>query len=262
MSQALSFAPDFRVIIPARYGSTRFPGKPLALINDKPMILHVVDRAREAGASDIVVATDDDRIAAVVGANARVCMTSDSHTSGTERLAEVVSKLHIQSDEIVVNVQGDEPFVPAANIRQVAALLSDANDVNGAQVPMATLSTELKSHEEITNPNIVKVVSDKNGRALYFSRASIPFQRDAMLADISDASGAELANFQRHIGIYAYRAGYIQQYVDYAPSALEYQESLEQLRALWHGDAILVQEAVEPPPIGIDTPEDLAALIG
>ncbi|MFC3095474.1 3-deoxy-manno-octulosonate cytidylyltransferase [Alteromonas sediminis] len=245
----------FSVIIPARFGSTRFPGKPLADINGKPMINHVVDRAVEAGASQIIVATDDDRIAQVVSQPATVCMTAPHHQSGTERLAEVVTSCGISQQHIVVNVQGDEPFVPAENIQQVATLLASH------EAPMATLSTPIKDVEEITNPNIVKVVCDVNGRALYFSRASIPFQRDAMLANFADPSKANVSHFQRHIGIYAYRAGYIQQYVDYAPSAIEQQESLEQLRALWYGDSIMVQEAVSPPPVGIDTPEDLSNLL-
>jgi len=251
----VSNAVSFSVIIPARYGSTRFPGKPLADINGKPMVSHVVDRAVEAGASRIIVATDDRRIADVVSEPAVVCMTSPDHQSGTERLAEVIAQCHIDEQEIVVNVQGDEPFVPAANIQQVAGLLASSD------APMATLSTPLKSIEEITNPNIVKVVCDINGNAMYFSRASIPFQRDAMLADFTDASTANITHFQRHIGIYAYRAGYVQRYVDYGASGIEQQESLEQLRALWHGDGIKVQQAVLPPPVGIDTPDDLKQLI-
>lgn len=255
MSLALTSAPEFHVIIPARYGSTRFPGKPLALINGKPMISHVVDRATEAGAKSVIVATDDQRIADAVEGLCDVCMTSADHQSGTERLAEVVEKRTIPAGDIVVNVQGDEPFVPADNIAQVAVILDKHN------APMATLSTPLKHSDEVCNPNIVKVVCNANKQALYFSRASIPFQREAMLHDITDASTVNISHFQRHIGLYAYRAGYISQYVNYTPSPLEGQEALEQLRALWYGDTIIVEQAIAPPPIGIDTPEDLAELV-
>ncbi|WP_100640981.1 3-deoxy-manno-octulosonate cytidylyltransferase [Alteromonas facilis] len=247
MTDTASF--PFIVIIPARYGSTRFPGKPLAMIQNKPMIQHVVERAIEAKADKVIVATDDQRIAdAAMGFGANVCMTRSDHQSGTERLAEVVEKEGLAPESIVVNVQGDEPFIPAANIRQVAQNLSTR-----AQCAMATLATPITELDDLQNPNVVKVVADRFGHAMYFSRASIPFDRDGIVE-------AHKGLFMRHIGIYAYRASYIQQYVDYPASALEKIESLEQLRALWNNDKIHIELAKEPPPTGIDTPDDLARL--
>lgn len=243
----------FTVIIPARYGSTRFPGKPLADIHGQPMITHVVARAKEAGASRIIVATDDKRIAAVAEHHAEVAMTASTHESGTERLSEVISTLNIADDSVVVNVQGDEPFVPAQNIRQVA--LNLAND---DRIAIATLSTPVMDMDEVLNPNVVKVVVNQRKEALYFSRSPIPFQRATMM---TEPSKADPRCYLRHIGLYAYKAAYVSQYVRYAPSALEHLESLEQLRALWYGDIIHVDVAVAPPPVGIDTPEDLQHLI-
>lgn len=241
---------SFTVIIPARYGSTRFPGKPLVNIYDKPMIQHVVERAHEAGASRVIVATDDSRIERVCAPFADVCMTSDKHTSGTERLAEVVDKEGIADHEIIVNVQGDEPFVPAENIQQVANNLAQFSLAS-----MATLATPINDAHEVLNPNIVKVVTDQQGYALYFSRSVIPFERETML---QDQSNVNITLYSRHIGLYAYHAAYIKRYVSYPASALENIESLEQLRALWYGDKIHVATAKASPPIGIDTPEDLA----
>ncbi|MEQ5807627.1 3-deoxy-manno-octulosonate cytidylyltransferase [Alteromonas sp. NFXS44] len=244
---------DFTVIIPARYGSSRFPGKPLADINGKPMIQHVTERAAEAGASAVIVATDDSRIAAVAEGFARVVMTSDKHESGTERLAEVIQKENLADDTLIVNVQGDEPFVPAANIRQVVENLSQRTDV-----AMTTLGTEMHSADDVLNPNMVKVVRNVKGEALYFSRSAIPFERSSMMAD---PGRTDPSLYLRHIGLYAYRAGYVNQYISYTPSALEHTESLEQLRALWYGDKIHVDVASEPPPVGIDTPHDLTRLL-
>jgi 3-deoxy-manno-octulosonate cytidylyltransferase (CMP-KDO synthetase) len=246
---------DFIVIIPARFGSSRFPGKVLVDIKGKPMIQHVIERALEAGAQQVVVATDDERVKDAIGDACTVVMTRDDHESGTERLAEVVDRLGLADDKIVVNVQGDEPFVPAANINQVAGLLNNAGS------PMATLCTPLHDRKEAVNPNAVKVVRNHNDHALYFSRSTIPFERDALINDITNPAEVDLSNLRRHIGIYAYRAGYIKQYVSYTPSPLEKIESLEQLRALWYGDSIIVKDAVEPPPVGIDTPEDLQHLL-
>ncbi|GEA06809.1 3-deoxy-manno-octulosonate cytidylyltransferase [Alteromonas sp. KUL42] len=244
---------SFTVVIPARFGSSRFPGKPLALINEKPMIQHVVERAKEAGAASIIVATDDERIQQVVEGFAQVCMTSPEHQSGTERIAEVIAKCNIAPDTIVVNVQGDEPFIPAENIKQVAMNLASAT-----QCQMATLSTPIEQVEDVFNPNIVKVIVNNNGEAIYFSRSPIPFERDRMMVN---TTSADTSLYTRHIGIYAYRANYVKQYVEYTPSALEHIESLEQLRAIWYGDKIHCTVAVAPPPIGIDTPEDLARLL-
>ncbi|MCU7554285.1 3-deoxy-manno-octulosonate cytidylyltransferase [Alteromonas sp. ASW11-19] len=244
---------SFVVVIPARYGSSRFPGKPLANINGKPMIQHVVERANEAGAEAVIVATDDDRIASVAASFSDVCMTGTHHQSGTERIAEVLNLRGIKDDTIVVNVQGDEPFVPAANIRQVAKNLSQRGTV-----PMATLATHIQHAQDISNPNVVKVVTNQAGFALYFSRSVIPFERSTMM---QSGSPSDPSLYLRHIGLYAYRAGYVKQYVSYAPSALEHIESLEQLRALWYGDAIHCDIAEAEPPVGIDTPEDLTALL-
>ena len=246
---------NFSVIIPARYASTRFPGKPLVDINGKPMVQHVYERALESGASRVVVATDDLRIAKVVsdfGGN--YCMTGNHHESGTERLAEVVDIEGILAHEIVVNVQGDEPFIPAVNIQQVAENLH-----HHQQAEMATLAVKIVDVEEAFNPNSVKVVVDKQGYAMYFSRATIPYDRSRFLdAELIDEIGDY---YLRHIGIYAYRAGFIKQYVNMSPSGLEQIESLEQLRVLWHGEKIHVDIAREAPPVGIDTPDDLARLL-
>ncbi|WP_299078327.1 3-deoxy-manno-octulosonate cytidylyltransferase [uncultured Paraglaciecola sp.] len=246
---------QFSVIIPARYASSRFPGKPLVSIHGKPMVQHVYERAQESGASNILVATDDVRIAkAVDDFGGKYCMTGAHHDSGTERLAEVVDLQNMLSHELVVNVQGDEPFIPAENIQQVAENLH-----NHQQAEMATLAVKITDVEEAFNPNSVKVVIDKQGYAMYFSRATIPYDR-ARFLDADDID--EIGDFYlRHIGIYAYRAGFIKQYINMSPSGLEQIESLEQLRVLWHGEKIHVEEARVTPPIGIDTPEDLAKLL-
>ena len=237
----------FLVVIPARYASSRLPGKPLADIGGKSMIERVYQQALQSGAGRVVVATDDQRVAAAVDAfGGEVCMTRADHNSGTERLAEVVSKLGLAADTVVVNVQGDEPFIPPLIIRQVAQNLAAQQKAR-----MATLAVPLSDAAEIANPNIVKVVSDKDGYALYFSRSVIPFDRDGM-------TRSTLAqHYRRHIGIYAYRAGFIQQYVSWPASTLEQIESLEQLRVLWHGQSIHVDTALETPAVGVDTPADL-----
>jgi 3-deoxy-manno-octulosonate cytidylyltransferase (CMP-KDO synthetase) len=246
---------NFTVIIPARYDSSRFPGKPLVDIKGKPMVQHVYERALESGASRVIVATDDARIAkAVVDFGGNYCMTGAHHESGTERLAEVVDVEGLLAHELVVNVQGDEPFIPAVNIQQVAENLHLHKEAE-----MATLAVKIVDVEEAFNPNSVKVVVDKLGYAMYFSRATIPYDRARFLdADCIDEIGDY---YLRHIGIYAYRAGFIKQYVNMAPSGLEQIESLEQLRVLWHGEKIHVDVAREAPPVGIDTPEDLARLL-
>lgn len=238
----------FLVVIPARYASSRLPGKPLADIGGKSMVQRVYQQALQSGASRIVVATDDERVAAVVDAfGGEVCMTRPEHNSGTERLAEVISKLALPAETVVVNVQGDEPFIPPLIIRQVAQNLAAQQKAR-----MATLAVPLSDSSEISNPNIVKVVSDKDGYALYFSRSVIPFDRDGKFQQ-------QLAHhYRRHIGIYAYRAGFIQQYVSWPASTLEQIESLEQLRVLWQGEAIHVDTALQTPPVGVDTPDDLA----
>lgn len=237
----------FLVVIPARYASSRLPGKPLADIEGQTMIERVYRQAIKSGAERVVIATDDARVQQVCEAfGAEVCMTSPAHNSGTERLAEVVSLLGLADDTVVVNVQGDEPFIPPAIIRQVAENLASQTKAR-----MATLSVPIEHSDEVQNPNVVKVQSDKHGYALYFSRSVIPFDRDnaftIQLADI----------YRRHIGIYAYRAGFIKDYVSWPASQLEQIECLEQLRVLWQGEAIHVATALEVPAVGVDTPEDL-----
>ncbi|QIU88179.1 3-deoxy-manno-octulosonate cytidylyltransferase [Yokenella regensburgei] len=239
---------SFVVIIPARYASTRLPGKPLQDINGKPMIVHTLERARESGAERVIVATDHPDVArAVEAVGGEVCMTRVDHQSGTERLAEVVEKCGFSDDTIIVNVQGDEPTIPAANIRQVAENLARS------QCGMATLAVPVHSAEEAFNPNAVKVVMDNAGYALYFSRATIPWDRDRF-AQSRDTIGDSLL---RHIGIYAYRAGFINRYISWPPSPLEQIEMLEQLRVLWYGEKIHVEVAKMTPGTGVDTPEDL-----
>ena len=244
---------EFVVVIPARYASTRLPGKPLADICGKPMIQHVYEKACLSGASKVVIATDHQKVfdAAKHFTN-DVLMSREDHQSGTERLAEVVDLLNLSEDTIVVNVQGDEPLLSPDNVSQVATLLAQST------APMATLSVAIEERDEVFNPNAVKVVSDINKNALYFSRASIPFDRSAMMAEQQPLN---LAPFQRHVGIYAYRAGFIKQYIQLSVSPLEVLESLEQLRVLYHGYAIKIEQAVVTPHAGVDTPEDLAKVV-
>ena len=236
------------IIIPARYASTRLPGKPLLDIAGQPMIARVVECARASGAQRVVVATDDERIRdAVTSFGAEVVMTRADHLSGTDRLAEAITLLDLDDDEIVVNLQGDEPLMPALLIRQVAALL-----VARPAAVMATACNAITRREDFLNPNAVKVVTDREGHALYFSRAPIPWPRDIM----SGASTAPIKAF-RHIGLYAYRAGFVARYAAWPACPLEISESLEQLRVLWQGEKIAVVEAEEAPAAGVDTPEDL-----
>ncbi|MDH2999073.1 3-deoxy-manno-octulosonate cytidylyltransferase [Pasteurellaceae bacterium LFhippo2] len=240
----------FTVIIPARYASTRLPRKPLLDIVGKPMIQHVWEKAQQAGASRVIVATDHPEIEAVVkGFGGEVCLTSDKHNSGTERLAEVIEKMAIADDEIIVNIQGDEPLIPPVIVAQVA------ENLDRHQVNMATLAVKLATKEELFNPNVVKTLTDKNGIALYFSRAPIPYGRD-YFATCDDTFVAS-QNYLRHIGIYAYRAGFVKQYVAWEPTKLEQLESLEQLRALWYGEKIHLELAKQAPEVGVDTAEDL-----
>ena len=241
---------SFTVIIPARYASSRLPRKPLADIVGKPMIQHVWKKAQQASANRVIIATDHEEIEKVAKAfGAEVCMTSTEHNSGTERLSEVIEKMAIADNEIIVNVQGDEPLIPPAIIQQVAQNLAE-NQVN-----MATLAVKLETKEELFNPNCVKVVTDQKGMALYFSRAAIPFARDHF-ADCDDAFVASQP-YLRHIGIYAYRAKFVNQYIRWQPTVLEKLESLEQLRALWYGEKIHVELAKEAPQVGVYTLEDL-----
>jgi len=240
-------ADPFTVVIPARYGSTRLPAKALADIAGRPMILRVCDQALRSGAAGVIVATDDERIADVLqDCGAQVMMTSPTHRSGTDRVAEVVAALGADDDAVFVNVQGDEPLMPPAAIGQVAALITDAPGVD-----MATLCTPMVEVEHARDPAVVKVVSDADGNALYFSRAPIPWHRERFEA------GQGPDSMFRHLGIYAYRAGFLRRFTELPVSPLEVRESLEQLRVLYHGHKIRVEVAVEVPPPGVDTQADL-----
>jgi 3-deoxy-manno-octulosonate cytidylyltransferase (CMP-KDO synthetase) len=242
---------DFHVIIPARYGSTRLPGKPLLDIGGEPMIAHVYRRAAECGAASVVVATDDARIVkAAEAAGARVCLTRPDHPSGTDRLAEVVEQLALDDDAIVVNLQGDEPLMPPVLLQQVANDLAAHPDA-----AISTLCAPLEDVAQVSDPNVVKVVCNQAGYALYFSRASIPWQRDAMAS--GDIAAIALEGYRRHLGIYAYRAGFLHRYSQWPAAPIEQAEALEQLRALWHGERIHVVEAATSPPAGVDTEQDL-----
>lgn len=243
---------EFTVAIPARMASTRLPGKPLRLLAGRPMVLHVIDRALESGASEIVLATDSEAIAeAVAWSRVRVVLTRPDHPSGTDRLAEVAERLGWARDRIVVNLQGDEPLVPPAAIEAVARALAESPDC-----AIATLAQPIAELETFLDPNAVKVVVDEVGRALYFSRAPIPWPRDAFARDRSRLPDGHAA--WRHIGLYAYRAGFLMDFPTFPPSTLELSESLEQLRALSMGERITVIRSPFDFPPGIDTEEDLA----
>lgn len=243
-------APSFIVAIPARYGSTRLPGKPLREIDGVPMVVRVAQRALEAGAQQVVVAVDDQRIAdALAKQDVDVCMTRTDHASGSDRLAECAAYYGWADDVIVVNLQGDEPFAPASGIREVAMALAEDD------APMATLAATITEAHEVFDPNVVKLVRTSSGRALYFSRAPLPWARDAFAIN-RDALPRDLP-FLRHIGIYAYRAGFLGRYASLARTPLEQAESLEQLRVLEHGYPIAVRMTPEPFPPGIDTLDDL-----
>lgn len=241
----------FTVAIPARYGSTRLPGKPLQLLAGEPIIAHVVRRAQASGASAVVVATDDARIADavhVIAPQVQVCLTRADHASGTDRLAECAAQFGWDDDEVVVNLQGDEPFAPAAGIRAVARALIAQGTL------MATLASPIADAAEIFDPNVVKVVRRADGRALYFSRAPLPWQRERFAQDRLSPPGD---GWLRHIGIYAYRVGFLRQFAALPPGQLERLESLEQLRVLEAGLEIAVALSPAEFPPGIDTAEDL-----
>ena len=241
----------FKVVIPARYGATRLPGKPLRLLAGKPLVQHVFERAMESGAEEVVIATDDDKIReAAEKFGAGVCMTSPQHRSGTERLSEVASRLNYPVDSIVVNLQGDEPLLPPALIRQVAEDLAAHPAAS-----IATLRAPVTESAQLFDPNVVKVVMDHAGYALYFSRAPIPWDREHFGSNPTHLD--VYSDYFRHIGLYAYGCGFLHEYVDKAPCRLEQLESLEQLRALWYGYRIHVALAVVEPEAGVDTEEDL-----
>ncbi|MSP98832.1 MAG: 3-deoxy-manno-octulosonate cytidylyltransferase [Betaproteobacteria bacterium] len=245
-------ATAFDVVIPARFDSSRFPGKALADIGGKPMVVRVAERAAKSGARAVYIATDDERIARAAREHGvKAITTRGDHASGTDRIAEAVITLALQDDAIVVNVQGDEPLMPPSLIAQVAATLE--------RTPEASVSTAchpIRLAEDIFSTNVNKVVLDKRGFALYFSRAPIPFARDAWAGAGPQDAPRGLPCY-RHIGIYAYRAGFLEKYASLAPSPLEGFEALEQLRVLWHGYRIAVAISEHAAPPGVDTPEDL-----
>ena len=241
---------DFKVVIPARYGSSRLPGKPLRVLAGRPMIEHVYRRGLESGAGEVIIATDDVRIQSVArDFGAQVVMTAVDHPSGTDRLAEVVDVMGWSDSTLVVNLQGDEPLMPPALIQQVAGNLA-----GNAEAAIATLATPITAAEDVFDPNVVKVVTDQRGFALYFSRAPIPWERDAFAAGRDRLP--ETVAYRRHLGLYAYRVGFLRQYRTLAPAPVEGAEKLEQLRALWHGVCIHVDDAVTAPGPGVDVEAD------
>lgn len=242
--------PPFVVAIPARYAASRLPGKPLRLLGGAPLVVHVARRALAAGAQQVWVATDDARIRdALVGTEVQVAMTSEQHASGSDRLAECADIAGWDDEALVVNLQGDEPFAPPAGIRAVAEALADSG------APMATLAVPIEDAATLFDPNAVKLVRATNGDALYFSRAPIPWHRDGFARSRDVLPAGE---WLRHIGIYAYRAGFLRRFSTLPPGRLEQVESLEQLRVLEAGHRIAVALTPAPFPPGVDTPEDLA----
>lgn len=240
---------SYKVVIPARYQSSRLPGKPLLDIHGRPMIEHVYRQVLQTAADAVIIATDHPQIADVCRAfGADVCMTAETHQSGTERLAEVAALRHFEADDIIVNVQGDEPMIPPEIIEQVAQNLQQ-----NPSAQVATLATPIDSFESLQDPNIVKVLWDHQQFALYFSRAPIPWARD----EFPQQQLGQGQPYYRHIGLYAYRSGFLKTYVTLPETVVERTEKLEQLRILWHGYHIHVDQACAIPPIGIDTAEDL-----
>lgn len=242
---------SFRIVIPARFASSRLPGKPLRDICGKPMIAHVIEKAKQSKAEEVIVATDSQKIAdAIAGLDVRVCMTREDHQSGTERLSEVIEQLGFNDEQILINLQGDEPMMPAVCLNQVGEALE-----NDSSVKMATLCTPLSDINELFDPHAVKVVRDINDYALYFTRAAVPWSRDCFNETPREMPAQQ--SYQRHIGLYGYRAGFIRQYLDWQSSDIEKTESLEQLRVLYHGEKIKVITAQMPPGPGVDTLDDL-----
>ena len=239
----------FKVYIPARHASSRLPGKPLLRLAGKAILQHVYENARKSGAEEVVIATDDERIAdAAINFGATVAYTHSRHLSGTDRIAEAVAARGEPDDHIIVNVQGDEPQLPASVIQQVAGIMESKPDI-----AIASVCEPFDHASEIDDPNIVKVVRATDQRALYFSRAPIPYVRDGR--------DANLANYRRHVGIYAYRVRYLKQFVGAPPGELEQLERLEQLRALALNATIIVADAIAPCGVGIDTRDDYERLL-
>ena len=242
---------SFRIVIPARFASTRLPNKPLRDICGKPMIEHVIERANQSKAEEVIVATDSQKIAdAISHIDVRVCMTHENHQSGTERLFEVIEQLGFDDDQILINLQGDEPIMPPVCLNQVGKALEE-----DASVKMATLCTPLTDIKELFDPHAVKVVRDINDFALYFTRAAVPWSRDCFNEKPREMPQGQ--EYQRHIGLYGYRAGFIKQYLEWESSDIEKTESLEQLRVLYYGERIKVITAEIAPSSGVDTIEDL-----
>ena len=242
---------SFRIVIPARYASTRLPGKPLVDICGKPMIERVIDQAKKSNAEEVIVATDSSKIAdAISSLDVRVCITRENHQSGTERLSEVIEQLGFSDDQILINLQGDEPMMPPVCLNQVADALGQDNDLK-----MATLCTPLSDIDELFDPHSVKVVRDINQYALYFTRAAVPWSRNNFSS--TPRKLPQEQQYQRHIGLYGYRAGFIRQYLQWPSSDIEKTESLEQLRVLYYGEKIKVITAETPPGPGVDTSDDL-----
>lgn len=241
---------EFHAIIPARYSSTRLPGKVLLDIDGKPMLQHVYERSIDSGAESVVIATDDKRVADTAEKfGARVCMTSESHLSGTERLSEAVQALELDEEEIVVCVQGDLPLIPSETIRAVAADLAEHDNVK-----VSSVCDVIEDPQNLFNPNVVKVVMNRRNYAMYFSRAVIPWE----LENFRNKENIKLSgNHYRHVGLYAYRVGFLTDYMEWATSPLETMESLEQLRTLWHGGRIHMYLSKQKLPPGVDTQEDL-----
>jgi 3-deoxy-manno-octulosonate cytidylyltransferase (CMP-KDO synthetase) len=247
----MQLVPGFTVLIPARLASTRLPNKPLADIGGKPMVVRVAERALQASAHQVVVAADDFRtVQACADHGVSAILTRQDHPSGSDRLAEACEHLGLDGDTVVVNVQGDEPLIDPALIGACAALLTDR-----PECVAATAAHALTDPADFVNPNVVKLVCDHAGRALYFSRAPLPWWRDGSRAG---APALQPGQAMRHIGLYAYRAGFLRRFPMLAPAPIEQIESLEQLRILWHGERIAVHVAESAPAAGVDTPEDLA----
>lgn len=251
----------FKVVIPARYASTRLPGKPLAMLGDRPMIVRVVEQALASGAEQVVVATDDARVAAALeGAGHPVAMTRAEHPSGSDRVMEVVDRFGWREETLVVNVQGDEPLLPPAVVAALARAMHAAPDI-----PVGTVCERLTDARLLFDPNVVKVVRGADGRALYFSRAPVPYARDAFAQGGVVGDGTlhapdqlpDAGHWYRHLGIYAFRVHALRRFVGWPVGALERLEALEQLRLLEHGVPMLVIETPEPVPGGVDTPADL-----
>ena len=242
---------SFRIVIPSRFASTRLPAKPLRDICGKPMIERVIEQAKKSEAEEVIVATDEQKIAdAIAHLDIRVCMTHENHQSGTERLSEVIEQLGFDDDQILINLQGDEPMMPAVCLNQIGQALEQDSGVK-----MATLCTPLTDIEELFDPHAVKVVRDINNFALYFTRAAVPWSRDCFNETARKMPPSQ--EYQRHIGLYGYRAGFVKQYLEWQSSDIEKTESLEQLRVLYYGEKIKVITAATAPGPGVDTLDDL-----